>query len=190
MSNIIRVFATDPGLTNFGYALIEYNLSNGHRTVIKYGTITGKSLLKSQKDMLNRFEKRYIIIWELEKVLQEMILEMSPDYVVVESAFYHTFPSSFAALTMVIQAVRTATKNAMGRDIYLVAPRESKKAASADGNSNKTLVQYAIFGNPDITVSNKLSNIDELTEHSYDAIAAGEAFIMNHLPSILISRVI
>ena len=186
MSKVIKIFAADPGLTSFGYSFLEYNLTTGNININRFGTITGKSLLKQQKDLQNKFEKRYIILWELEKVLQEMFIELKPDFIISESAFSHTFIQSFAALTMVIQSIRTAAKNTIGKDIYLIAPRESKKAVSQDGTSNKKSVQDAIFKNPNIIIKNsKTTSLETLTEHAYDSIAAGIAFINNHLPSIL-----
>ena len=185
---VIKLFCTDPGLKLFGWSLIEYNTKTGHVVVVRYGTITGKSLVKSHKEMQSRFEKRYIILWELERVLQEMFLEYSPDYVVSESAFSHSFIQAYAALILVIQSIRTASMKVFGRDIYLIAPRESKKAVSEDGNSDKEAVQSAIFRNSNITILTKGQNSEPLSEHAYDSIAAGVAFIKNYLPSIVVSQ--
>ena len=183
---IIKVLACDPGITSFGYSLLEYNTSTGHTTVVKYGTITGKSLLKQQKELQDRFENKYIVLWELEKILMTMFAEYCPDHIVTESAFSHTFLQAYAALILVIQTIRTASMRTFGRDIYLIAPRESKKAVSDDGNANKQSVQDAIFRNPDISIKvSKNNQLDGLTEHAYDSIAAGIAFIKGYLPSIL-----
>lgn len=182
---IVRIFCADPGLTNFGWSLLEHNRATGHTTVVRCGTITGKSLVKQQKDMHPRFEKRYIILWELERVLQEMFSEMVPTHVVSESAFSHSFIQAYAALILVIQSIRTASMRALGRDIYLIAPCESKKAVSSYGNANKESVQDAIFKNPQITIlKSTKTTADPITEHAYDSIAAGIAFIQGHLPSI------
>lgn len=190
MSNrVIKILACDPGLSNFGWSLIEYDLTTDQKVILKCGTLTGKTLLKNQKEMQLKFEKRHIILWELEPVLIEMIKEFAPDYIVSESAFAHTFINSYAALVMVIQALRTAAMRAIGCDIYMIAPRESKKAVSADGTSDKESVQAAILRNPKITLKgNKHNPIEKLTEHAYDSIAAGVAFIQNHLPSVLASK--
>ena len=185
---VVRLYCADPGLQFFGYSILDYNLSTGHTTVIKCGTITGKSLVKQQKEMQARFEKRYIILWELEKLLQEHFLEYSPDYIVSESAFAHSFIQAYAALILVIQSIRTASMKTIGRDIYLIAPCESKKAVSSHGTANKESVQDAIFKNPQITIlKNNKSTQETITEHAYDSIAAGIAFIHGHLPSILAS---
>lgn len=185
-SRIVKIFCVDPGLQSFGYSLLEYNVSSGQIVVLRYGTITGKSLLKQQKEMQLRFEKRYIILWELEKVLEALFLEHKPDYVVSESAFSYKFIQAYAALILVIQSTRTAAMKTLGSDIYLIAPRESKKAINFDGTSDKKSVQDAIFKNAQIIFQqNKNNQVEELTEHAYDSIAAGVAFIHNHLPSLL-----
>ena len=186
-NRLIRIFCTDPGLTATGWSLLEYNLTTGHTEVIKSGTITGKSLLKQQPTLQDKFEKRYIVLWELEKYLQNMIIEFAPNYVVSESAFAHRFIQAYAALVLVIQTIRTATMRTLGQDIHLIAPRESKKAVSNSGTSDKTAVQDSIFNNPLISFKgSKSSNqLPEISEHAYDSIAAGMAFIQIYLPSIL-----
>jgi len=187
--NSIRIFSCDPALTNFGYSLLEYNLTTGHTTVIKSGTITGKSLVKSQVALQKEFEKRHIVIWELERLLQSMIIEFKPDYVVSESAFSHRFVQVYAALMLVIQAIRTATMRTLGKDIHLIAPRESKKAVSHTGAAEKVTVQHAIFNNPNVTINEtKTNSIADMTEHAYDSIAAGLAFIQNYLPTLMASE--
>jgi Holliday junction resolvasome RuvABC endonuclease subunit len=183
---IVRILAFDPGSTLCGYCVLDYNLSNGTTTIFKSGTITGKSLIKQQPKMQAHFEKRYIVLWELEKLVESLIKEYTPNYVVSESAFAHRFIQAFASLTLVIQSIRTATMKAMGRDIHLIAPRESKKAVSASGGADKALVQSSIFNNPNVIFPVVKNNIPvEMTEHAYDSIAAGLAFIQNYLPSIL-----
>jgi Holliday junction resolvasome RuvABC endonuclease subunit len=185
---IIRILALDPSLTATGWCLLEYNLSTGTTVVVKTDTITGKSLLKKQVDMQSRFERRYIVLWELEKLLVTMIGDMAPDYVVSESAFMHRFVASYAALVLVIQTIRTAAMRTLGRDIHLIAPRESKKAVSDSGAADKATVQEAIDHNPLITIRRPKSNQFEITEHAYDSIAAGMAFIQIYLPSLLAAQ--
>ncbi|CAM6031535.1 unnamed protein product [Sphagnum compactum] len=93
------------------------------------------------------------------------------------------------SLTMVIQTLRTASKIVTGKDIYLVAPRESKKAISSHGEASKDSVQEAVLADPTITIkSNKQNPVEKITEHVYDAIAHGVAFIRNHLPSVQASE--
>jgi len=188
-NRIIRVFGADPSLLAFGWSVIDYDTATNHKTVIKYGTILGKTLLKNQKDMQSKFAKRYIILWELEQFLIALLQETSPDYVACEGAYSHLYIDSYAALVMVIQTLRTAVMKTCHDDIYIIAPRESKKAVSHDGNADKISVQDAIINNPTITIrTNKQNPVEKITEHTYDAIAAGIAFIQNQLPSALASK--
>lgn len=184
---ILRIMACDPGLANFGWSVIDYNLTTNVKTVLKYGTITGKSLIKAQKDLLPYFEKRHLILWELEPCLIALIREYEPHYIVSEAAFSHQFPQSYAALMLVIHTLRTAAKNTIGRDIHLIAPRESKKAVSDDGTSDKLAVRDAILANPTIIIrpDRHIPLEDALSEHACDSIAAGIAFIQNQLPSVI-----
>ncbi len=184
--SMIRLLNFDPGLTMMGWSLIEYDLITNHKTIVKQGTITGKTILKSRKDLQQTYEKKFIILWELEAILAEMMTEYDPDYVVSEDAFAHLFPQAFAALVLVIFAIRTAARKVLNKDIHLIAPRESKKAVSASGTSDKIAVQAAIGADPTISFRTlKSSQGEEITEHAYDSIGAGIAFIQNHLPSIL-----
>jgi Holliday junction resolvasome RuvABC endonuclease subunit len=185
----IKTLNVDPGLTTLGWSMIEYDLDTNQKTVVKYGVITGKTLLKNQKEMQAKFAKRYIILWELEPILMDLIKEWQPDYVACESAYAHSFIESYAALVMVIQTLRTAVMRTLNQDIYLIAPREGKKAVSQDGTADKSSVQTAIFANPTITIrSSKHNPLDAISEHECDSIAVGVAFIQNQLPSILASK--
>lgn len=185
----IRILAIDPGLMNLGWSLIEYNLSTNDKIVLRYGTITGKSLLKNQKEMQTRFEKRHIIVWELEPLLIEMLQDMTPEYVVVEEPFAHLYIQAYAALVIVVQTVRTAVRKTLGNDIYLIAPKEAKKAISNDGTSGKEAVEAAIAKNLHISIKVcKQNTVENFTEHVCDSIAVGVAFIQNQLLSILASK--
>lgn len=184
-----KILSIDPGLTACGYSLIEYDQSTNNKIVLRYGTILGKHLLKNQKEMQSHFEKRHIIVWELELLIIKMIEEMEPDFVVVEEPFAHIYIQAYAALVIVVQAIRTAVKKTLGSDIYLIAPKEAKKAISNDGTSGKEAVLIAIQKSPDISIKPSKSNTDEnLTEHACDSIAIGVAFIQNQLISILAMR--
>jgi Holliday junction resolvasome RuvABC endonuclease subunit len=186
----IRIFCADPSITNFGWSLLDYELSSGHTTVVKSGTITGKSMLKQEAELKDLYESRYVVLWGIEKLLRDMIAEFKPDYVVSESAFQHRFPQAYAALVLVIQALRTATMHTLKRNIHLIAPKESKKVVGQSGSAAKMTVQDAIFNNPHITLRPARSNGQppEISEHAYDSIAAGLAFIETYLPGILASE--
>ena len=187
---IIRIFSIDPGLTSLGWSIIEYNVTNNLKTVTRFGTITGKSLLKKQKDLQDVFEKRHIIVWELEPELTALVEAMKPQFIVVEEPFAHTYISAYVALVLVVHTVRTVARKTIGRDIYLIAPKEGKKAISNDGTSGKEAVQKAVMNDPTITIKKcKQNNEDELTEHACDSIAVGVAFIQNQLPAILASGI-
>ena len=190
-NKVFRILSIDPGLTNMGISLIEYDLLTNTKTILRYLTITGKSLLKNQKEMQQHFETRHIIVWELEPLIMQMVEDEKPDFVVVEEPFAHSFINAYAALVIVVQAIRTAVKKTLGRDIYLIAPKEAKKAISKDGTSNKDAVQEAILKNPSIVIKvSKQNSVEPLTEHAADSIAVGVAFIQNQLPTILASQLI
>ena len=182
----IRVMAIDPGLQNLGYSFIDYDRKTNIKTVERYGTITGKSLLKNQKELQEHFEKRHIIVWELDPIIRNLILEYKPEYVVVEEPFAHIYIQAYAALVIVVQTIRTAVRHTLGRDIYLIAPKEAKKAVSSDGTSDKNTVLESIASNQYIIIKQcKQNKEEEYTEHAGDSIAVGIAFIQNQLPSIL-----
>lgn len=182
------IMAIDPGLNNLGWSLIEYHSTTNQKNILRYGTIQGKTLLKNQREMQEQFEKRHIIVWELEPLLTEMILDMKPQYIVVEEPFAHIYIQAYVALVLVVQTIRTVARKTLGRDIYLIAPKEGKKAISNDGTSGKEAIQKAVLNNPSITIRQCKQNTDEqLSEHACDSIAVGIAFIQNQLPAIMAS---
>lgn len=185
-NSIIRILSIDPGGMATGWAIIDYDIQTNLKTVERYGTITGKSLLKNQKDLQEHFEKRHIIVWELEPAIIEIMIEFSPQFVAVEEPFAHLYIQAYAALIIIVMAIRTAVRKTLGRDVYLIAPKEAKKAISKDGTASKDLVSESIAKNPYIIIKQSKHNKEEdLTEHAADAIAVGVAFIQNQLTSIL-----
>lgn len=184
----VRILAIDPGLMNLGWSVIDYNLNDNTKTILKYDTISGKTLLKSQKNLQAEFENRHLIVWELEPALIEIFTIYKPDYIVVEEPFAHIYIQAYAALVMVVQTVRTASKKVFTKDIFLIAPKEAKKAISSDGTSGKEAVQEAIKKDKSILLDETQLVDIPLTEHACDSIAVGIAFIQNQLPAVIASR--
>ena len=182
----VRILSFDPALTVCGWSLIEYNLTTAKRTVTKFGDITGKSAIKARKNMLGVFEKRFIILCELEDTVITLINEFNPDYIAVESAFSHRFVLAYAALVLVIDTIRRASYKTQNRDIYLIAPKEGKLAISNAGTSDKDAVQHAILAHTDIVIKDTKQNpVDRLSQHAADSIAIGYAFSAIYLPIII-----
>ena len=186
-NSIVRVLAYDPALTKCGWSHIEYDINTGMNNVVKHGEIVGKTVLKNRKGLIGIFENSYLILCEIEDIVSQMIKDFKPDYIVVENAFSHRFPKAYASLVLVINAIRDAAFKTHGKDIFLIAPRESKCSVSGNGTSDKVAIQNAVLNHPNISIKDtKQQPLTSLSEHSADSIASGYTFTTNYLPTLLL----
>ena len=71
--------------------------------------------------------------------------------------------------------------------MYRISPKEAKRAISGTGTSGKIGVQDAVKDHEHLVFQQE-KNKEKLTEHIADSIAIAYAFIINKLPSLIISK--
>ncbi|MBC8309258.1 MAG: crossover junction endodeoxyribonuclease RuvC [Phycisphaerales bacterium] len=129
----MRVLGIDPGLRIAGYGCIDYKHSNSNPLVVEAGAIT----LDTKQTISFRLAQLYHDI-------QEIIVELKPDLLAVETVFTHK------------QQVATATILGHARGVILLAgvnaslplseitPAEIKKSVSGNGRATKSQIQQAV----------------------------------------------
>lgn len=185
--SIIKVLAFDPAATLMGWALMEYNTQTHMVLVTAVGTIEGRKLLKHYRDMRKLFSDSFTIQTAYYHLLKEEIIpQASPDFIVSEGAFHHKFVATLVSLTLVINVIREVSRDLYQKDINIVAPMETKKILAKNHMAKKEQIRDAVITHKDIMFSDDLFPIHQmLTEHEYDAIGHGYAFIQKYLPEIL-----
>ena len=179
---VIRVLSVDPGITNMGICIGEYNRTSKHFTVLKTINLQGAKHRKRDKLMRRNCSQSFCVLSGIKDyVLKTLLPEWSPDYIACEGAFHnHNFPGAHQALVLVIHILRECAFEWYQDDITDMAPMTIKKIVTGKGNAPKELIKTSIMSHTDITLP---FDINTLTEHEIDAIAHGYAFCRKYIPS-------
>ncbi|MBT3601484.1 MAG: crossover junction endodeoxyribonuclease RuvC [Candidatus Latescibacteria bacterium] len=124
----VIILGIDPGSVITGYGVIEHQ--NRKNKLLRCGTI------RPEKDV--SFSQRLLFIYDH---LLEVVSDVSPDEVAIESVFYGVNTQSLIKLCQARGAILTALANS-DLPIFEYAPREIKKAVVGRGGASKEQVQF------------------------------------------------
>ena len=197
----VKILSFDPGLTCLGWALSVYDLSTDALEVQKFGGLTPNKIANKKKDLVKVYGSRILALREIEEFVSKLTSTYEPDFVASEDAFFNKlYPSSYAALCLVIHAIeRTIFMNYIegtnkvkesASRLYKLAPRMIKKVATGNSLNFKQGMLESLMDNKGITFklknSEKLDDvIGQLNEHSVDAISCGYSFAKTMLLSLI-----
>jgi crossover junction endodeoxyribonuclease RuvC len=125
-----RVLGVDPGITNTGYGLVIE--SSGDLRAEAHGAIT----TRSAADMSDRLDTLY-------SEAHRVIVELSPDVVVLEQLFFNTNQKTAIAVGQARGVILLACNHA-GAGWAEYTPLEVKQAVVGNGNATKEQVQYMV----------------------------------------------
>lgn len=183
----IRVLAIDPGLTNTGWVLLEYDTNTGIFVVSRQGEFhpaptADKALYREDTE---RFEKRTISLRLLREKLEELMHEVHPDYVVAEGIFFNPLrPTAHEALAMWHCVARLTCMDVLQKKLEVIPTKIAKRELTGSGGNGKITVQQVVLGCKDIVFKQKGMEC-AMTEHGADAIAVGYAFVKCNRERIL-----
>lgn len=186
-----RVLSIDPGITNTGWAILDYNTKTSGITTSAYGHFDRAYLVKKRKtmqesDMHKRYAAHYVLLDAYYYVICDLIKRYGPDEIVCEGAFAHKFIQAYMSLILVIHTIRRASHMCIDKDVHIVAPQEAKLWITNSGGATKTETTTAILGYENLTIrSNKQRSIENAPNHVFDAIAIGVTFIQKSLTVML-----
>lgn len=122
-----RVLGVDPGLTRCGVAVVDG--APGRKATLRY-----VGVLRTAKDL--PIEQRLV---ELERGIEELVAEYSPDVVAVERVFsQHNVRTAMATAQAAAVALLIAARR--GIDVALHTPTEVKAAVTGSGRADKAQV--------------------------------------------------
>lgn len=181
-----RIIGIDPGSTNMGYAVIDFDI------LTKQIVNTNSFTIRAEKAQLSEshaelFGARLGRIAALRDALFTYFLGDRPNFVICETPFIAMRqPAAYGSLTETVCAVREALAlYDPYQCLYGVDPPSAKKMVGAAGNAKKPQMQEAVSKllaelNYNSVVSGDFWRLDE---HAVDAIAIAKTlhtWIVNH----------
>jgi Holliday junction resolvasome RuvABC endonuclease subunit len=167
-----RILSIDPGSNNSGVAVLELD-NNNNINVLHVTTLNPNKELYKYQHVLQRHGERFAKFISICDNLLALLMRFNPRYVVCEAAYMAKFPQAYAVLTEEIALLRMTVYN-YDSSIYFNMEGASsvKSAVGVSGKvHNKELVKNAII-NLNLNYAKEII-LDELDEHSFDAIAIG-----------------
>jgi crossover junction endodeoxyribonuclease RuvC len=124
----VVILGIDPGSVITGYGVLSHQ--NRKNKLLRCG------IIRPEKDV--SFSQRLLHIYDH---LLELVADVSPDEVAIESVFYGANTQSLIKLCQARGAILTALANS-NLPIFEYAPREVKKAVVGRGGASKEQVQF------------------------------------------------
>ena len=129
----MRVLGLDPGLRITGYGCIELESSSASPSIVEAGAI-----------QMNTKESVSFRLQELYENVLEVIKELSPDLLAVESIFSHRKHVSTAIIMGHTRGVILLAGQQESLPLVELAPAEIKKSVTGNGRASKGQIQQAI----------------------------------------------
>ena len=132
-ANKIRVLGIDPGLRVAGYGCVTYVQSAHRMSLVEAGAIK----LDITKVVSHRLQQ----LWD---DITEIISDVSPDLVAVETVFTHTRHVGTAITLGHARGVILLAIEQAGLPLIEISPAEIKKSMTGNGRSSKSQIQRAV----------------------------------------------
>lgn len=131
----MRVLGIDPGLRIAGYGCVSFEGNAITPTIVEAGAIR----LDTNASISFRLQQLY-------NDLSEIIKELSPDLLAVETIFTHKAHLSTAAIMGHARGIILLAGEQAKLPLVELAPTEIKKSVTGSGRATKEQVQHAIAG--------------------------------------------
>lgn len=193
-SHLVRILSIDPGTTNMGWAISDFNLDTGIFGVVNYGVITAIKTAKKRKDAVLEFGPRFIALTVVQEEITKLLLQYQPHFVGAEDTFFNPrTPQAHISLLLCLSSIDTVLyqlymKNELthstAKKLYKMSPMTVKMVVSEHGHSGKQQVLDSIKKNTNIQF-NQAANDESfketlvLADHESDAIAVGYTLAKN-----------
>lgn len=177
-----KVLAIDPGSSNLGYSILEYNFENNTITVEKVETINVKTTDFKYKHLLDYHNERNVRMMMLKDVLEEIVVNTNPHAVIAESNYMGRFANGFAALVECVSMIRNVIYEYNPfLPLFMVDPTTVKINAGLKKVRGTTKEDVKVA----LVKGGKLNwngfDPETLDEHSIDSLAIGLWYMENVL---------
>lgn len=177
--NTFDILGMDPGSNKFGFSLLEVNIDNLDLVSSVAWTIDANDLAKNFQTVLETHGDRMARIHGLQNYIYKILNIYNPLYVASEAPFINNrFPAAGIALTEVLSTIRQALiEYDPEKELYLIPPSNVKNAVKAKGGDDKDIIKQKVCA-LDLKYKGDV-NIENLDEHSIDALAVGYAKLLD-----------
>lgn len=178
---IINILSIDPGITNMGWAISEYNTTNQQLFVKHYGHLKCSTLAKKEKSDCNLFGQQVISFKILRDHINTLLSQYPVDYVVSEDAFlkHPRLIKAYASLRLCIGTIAQCCYQ-YKLALHTLAPKYIKLKVANNGKADKDAMKVAVFKHPNISIKILAdTTYDDLVEHEIDAIGVGWALMVS-----------
>lgn len=178
-----RLLGIDPGSTAMGLALFDLDLKNQKIVGIQAWTIKTDKLKNDTGLPEELYADRQIRLHKLYLAMKRLLTQEHVNHVAYEGPFMNRLqPSAYGPLVALMTMVHLAVmETASGMGFSVFQPQQVKKSFGVAGKKGKEVMLEALSLNDDLMSAMAFSNclLNELDEHSVDAIAAGYTAIKN-----------
>jgi len=129
----MRVLGIDPGLRIAGYGCIELESNSATPSIVEAGAIR-----------MNTKESVSFRLQELYENVREVITELSPDLLAVESVFTHRRQVATAIIMGHTRGVILLAGQQASLPLVELTPAEIKKSITGNGRASKEQIQHAV----------------------------------------------
>lgn len=170
-SSLVNLMGLDPGTNKLGVGILCIDMKTSQIVGANALTLVGEKLAKGTW-MSEMHGDRFGRIAQLQRQLNRLLHHYQVVDIASESPFYSLrHPNAYGALTEVICAIRDAViYYDCWKSLTLIDPPTVKNAVGAKGNADKDVMKekvMTVLG----PVYQGVVPINELDEHSYDALA-------------------
>lgn len=168
-----RVLGLDPRI---GYAIVDYDQKQDQYKVVYFYTANKDKLEGQFKLDAKRFTKELAFLASTKAKIIELMNTFNPTHAASEDAFNYRFVAAFKSLAVWISTVSLVLYQRYELSLYLMSPTAIKLRVANGGHTDKDGIKEAILSRKNLSFDEKL-DLDELTEHSCDAIACALAYL-------------
>ena len=129
----MRILGIDPGLRIAGYGCIELESNSATPSIVEAGAIR-----------MNTKESVSFRLQELYENVREVITELSPDLLAVESVFTHRRQVAPAIIMGHTRGVILLAGQQASLPLVELTPAEIKKSITGNGRASKEQIQHAV----------------------------------------------
>lgn len=169
-----RMMSLDPGLKNTGVAV--FDLDTRSRTILSIDAflLSNQRLINSAPYDHETVSERLIMIYKLKTAFRHVLEHYNPTVVVSEGPYYNPkSPMAYASLLEIVSMFRSVAMEYNSNILFhIFQPKEVKKVVGSGMNTGKLDMRDAVSRRPELMVP-LMQNLNELDEHSIDAIAVG-----------------
>ena len=171
------MIAIDPGSHNTGVARFDVKPREREILSIKAWSINVDKLKNDTGLPEELYSEKFIRFYKLRNQLVRIFNEENATFIAYEGPFMNRFqPSAYGPLvalqTLIHDSIVTYNP---GVPFFVLQPQQAKKAVGVAGKKGKGVIKEAVKTNGDLMkgLTGGLCLLDELDEHSIDAIAVG-----------------